>query len=340
MNRLLLDELQRQRAYPSLTLLLNTTEGRAMGPVEHVTLSRLLDEAGERLAADPAVDAAMRTRLLDDIVSLVADCHRDPGTAAVALCISPDHRAVVRLGTRVQERLVIDETFATRDLVADLNRTATYRVVTVSDRRVRLLLGDPHRAVEADNDEWPLVRAEDESGVAWSRRVTAHVRAELADHPSPTIVAGVERSIRSVLRRDLVTPIGMIPGNHDRTSWRELHAAAWPIVVEWMSLDGDLALAALDDARSARRFTAGIDDIWRQATAGRIDLLVVEESYSLPVRVGPHHLEPVDDPRPPGVVDDIVDEAIESVLRHGGRAVVVPDDRLAAHDRIAAVLRY
>ena len=138
MNRLLLDELQGLRAHPSLTLLLNTTEGRPMGPVEHVTLSRMIDEAGDRLAADPEVDAALRTRPLDDIVTLVAECHADPATTAIALCVSPEHRSVVRLGTPVQERLVIDETFATRDLVADLNRTATYRVLTVSDRRVRL----------------------------------------------------------------------------------------------------------------------------------------------------------------------------------------------------------
>jgi hypothetical protein len=80
--------------------------------------------------------------------------------------------------------------------------------------------------------------------------------------------------------------------------------------------------------------------VWPLATAGRVDLLVVEESYFLPVRVGAHHLERVDDPREPGVVDDIVDETIENVLRNGGRTIVVPDDALAQHDRIAAVLRY
>jgi hypothetical protein len=340
MNRLLLDELQRRRCYPSLTLLLNTVEGRPMGPSEHGTLSRLLDEAGDRLTVDPEVDPALRNRLLDAVVMLIAECHAEPSTAAVALCVSPEHRAVVRLGTAVDERVVIDETFATRDLVADLHRTATYRVLTVSDRMVRLLLGDPHRAVEAQTDEWPLIRKEDEGSMAWSRRVATHVRAELADHPAPTIIAGVERSVRSVLRRDLVGPIGMIPGNHDRTGWREIHAAAWPIVEDWMSLDGDLAITALDAARSSRRFTAGIDEVWHHATAGRIELLVVEASYSLPVRVGAHHLVPVADPRPPGVVDDIVDETIEPVLRHGGRTVLVADGALAAHDRIAAVLRY
>lgn len=340
MNRLLLDELQRRRAYPSVTLLLNTTEGRALGTVEHAAIERMLADLGERLAVDPDVDAAMRSRILDAVVELVVECHRDPATAAMALCVSPDYRASVRLGTPVRERVVVDDTFATRDLVADLNRTATYRVLTVSDRKVRLLLGDPHRLVEALTPEWPIRREEDESSVTWSRRVARSIRAELAEHPAPTIVAGVERSIRTVLRRDLVQPIGMIPGNHDRTPWAALHRAAWPIVEGWMALDFDLALAAIDDARSARRLSAGIEDVWPLATAGRIDLLVVEESYSLPVRLGPHHLEPVDDPREPGVVDDIVDETIENVLRNGGRTVVVPDASLAQHDRIAAVLRY
>ncbi|MFM7618132.1 MAG: hypothetical protein ACKO72_11835 [Actinomycetes bacterium] len=340
MNRLLLDELQRRRAYPSITLLINTIEGRPLGHEQHGAISRLLDEAGERLADDPEVGASERSELLDAIVSLITESRQDPATTALAICVSPEYRAVVRLGTPVRERVVIDDTFATRDLVADLNRTATYRALTVSDRKVRLLLGDPARAVEALNAEWPMIRDEDESSVAWSRRVAEQVRAELAGHPAPTIVAGVERSVRGVLGRDLVQPIGMIPGNHDRTAWSELHDVAWPIVDAWMLLDGDLAIDALDAARSAHRFTAGIDEIWPLATAGRIDLLVVEESYHLPVRIGPHHLEPVDDARPPGVVDDIVDETIESVLRHGGRAVVVADDRLAQLDRIAAVLRY
>ena len=39
-------------------------------------------------------------------------------------------------------------------------------------------------------------------------------------------------------------------------------------------------------------------------------------------------------------VDDVVDEIIEAVLRHGGGAVVVGDGRLGPDQRIAAVARY
>ena len=81
--------------------------------------------------------------------------------------------------------------------------------------------------------------------------------------------------------------------------------------------------------------------MWSLANDGRVDLVLVEESFEVAALVGPdRQLELVDDPVGPGVVDDIVDDTIEAVLLRGGRAVLVPDDELAHHDRIAAVLRY
>ncbi len=82
-----------------------------------------------------------------------------------------DEVALVYLGREVEERVVVDETFATRDLVADLNRTARLRVVTISDRRARLLVGDRHRLVEVASDDWPLVRDDDAGPTLWVRSV-------------------------------------------------------------------------------------------------------------------------------------------------------------------------
>ena len=42
----------------------------------------------------------------------------------------------------------------------------------------------------------------------------------------------------------------------------------------------------------------------------------------------------------PDVIDDAVDELIETVLRKGGRAVVVPSGDLADAGHVGAVLRY
>ena len=339
MNRALLAELQHHQTYPSVTLLLNTTAGAWLATDDRETALRLVDNAHARLTGDVSND--VRDAVIGKLTQLIADCAHQPATNALALCASPGYTAAVTLGRRVDERVVVDDTFATRDLVADVNRTAIYRVVTISDRRVRLFVGDRRRLVEERTDTWPQERTAEDTATTWARRAVAHVSAEEVARPLPTIVAGVARSVRRISGANTIETIGAIAGNHDRSSAVDLHHAAWPLVTDWLRKDRDRALARLDDARSARRYASGIDEIWSLAHDGRIELVVVEEGYRLAARTGDnHHLYPASDPEAPDVIDDVVDDLIEHVLRQGGHAVLVPDGDLTLHGRIAATTRY
>ena len=52
-----------------------------------------------------------------------------------------------------------------------------------------------------------------------------------------------------------------------------------------------------------------------------------------------YELEFVEDSTAPGVIDDLVDEAIEEVLKYGGEVAFVPDGTLEEHNRIALITR-
>lgn len=67
---------------------------------------------------------------------------------------------------------------------------------------------------------------------------------------------------------------------------------------------------------------------------------MVEEGFALAARADGDRLERVEDPRLPGVVDDVVDEVIEAVMNRGGRVAIVADGTLDDRDRIALKLRY
>jgi Bacterial archaeo-eukaryotic release factor family 3 len=339
MNRALLADLQHRRIYPSVTVLANTSVGAELSELDEARLAKLIADADRRLRGDVA--DTVREEVIGALVELVAERRLAPTARAVALCASPEHAVAVVLGSVVDERVVVDDTFATRDLVADLNRTAVFRVVTISDRTVRLLVGDRQRLVEERDESWPLIREPDTSATNWNRQVGQRLRESLAGDGLPTVVAGVDRRLRDTVALDLVPRIGVVPGNHDRTGWVELHRAAWPIVSEWLGHDRRRAMTQLDRARSERRFAGGIEEVWSLAAAGRVDVVVVEEHFAYSARTdGFDRLEPADDPESPDVVDDVVDDTIEAVLRFGGSAVIVPDGDLEAHDRIAAVLRY
>ncbi|MEO8696199.1 MAG: hypothetical protein ABI658_21960, partial [Acidimicrobiales bacterium] len=281
----------------------------------------------------------LRAILFEQLTGLIDEQTTEPAAHALALCVSADYAAAVRLGRSVQQRVVVDDTFATRDLVADLNRTARYRVVTVSDRKTRLLLGDRARLVEERTDLWPMLRS-GESSSSWARDIARQLREENTHNPLPTVIAGVDRTVRTTILPELFDTIGFIPGNHDRTSWADLHNAAWPLITDWLRSDGTRAIETLSQARSTCRFAGGIDEIWPLANEGRIETLVVEDNYALSARITDGQIERAADREAPDVVDDIIDDTIEAVLRHNGKAVIVPDGELHAHDRIAAVLRY
>lgn len=338
MQRALLHELQLQVGYPSVTVLANTTPGEWFDESQRITIERLIADADRRLRND--VDDDLREHVIGTLRRRFAEEETGLGTEAIALCASPTYSVAVRLGRRVVERVVVDDTFATRDLVADLHRTATFRVVTVSERVVRMLYGNERRLAESVDDRWPLIREEGQSVSSWTRAVVHALRAEQRRHRVPTVVAGVERSVQRALGSAELDAIGVVPGNHDRSGWDDLHRAAWPLVAGWVDAQQLKALERLDDARSQRKFAAGVDEVWTMAIEGRLELVVVEDTYAVAARILDGHLEPTDDVEAPDTVDDVVDEIIEAVLRHGGGAVIVGDGSLADHDRIAAVTRY
>ena len=127
MNRFLLRELQDRRCYPSVTILVNLTAGAKPTAAQLSTLRSLASEADRRLDGD--VPDLIREHVRTNVSGLIDELSDKEARHAVALCVSPERTIVVELGQAVSERLIIDETFATRDLVADLNRTISFRVV-------------------------------------------------------------------------------------------------------------------------------------------------------------------------------------------------------------------
>jgi hypothetical protein len=139
----------------------------------------------------------------------------------------------------------------------------------------------------------------------------------------------------------VIDSIGVIPGNRDRATADELHRAAWPLVDRWLGADATHAIDHLDDAVSAHRYAGGVHEVWALAHDGRIDTLIVERGYRFPARIDENNqLHPADDPEHPDVNDDVVDDTVEIVLQHGGHVVIVDDQALGEHQRIAAILRY
>jgi len=100
----------------------------------------------------------------------------------------------------------------------------------------------------------------------------------------------------------------------------------------------DAPLALLEERASGKRAASGLASAWLPAQAERPEMLAVEERYFYPAQVDGtgELLSPADDVEHPDVIDDAVDELIETVLRRGGLAALVEDGVIADHSRFVA----
>lgn len=336
------------RRYPSISLLL-PLDGPTPWPARLRGLER---EVTARLQAEfgPAVDRQLLARLADTVAGATAP----PGARSLAVYVNADGSEAVGVAVAVRERAVIDDTFATRDLVHHELRSPRYWVLALSLDEPRLLRGlggslHPQPLALRDSTEQPSGnrdrRGRDRSDVLEARRARRFRALDdaladaLAGTSEPVIVVGAEPTLSRFLDRTRhVTRVESVvrrAPDHDLTVLRRIIE---PAVAEVLGERRALALAALQRAVGAGTAASGIDQVWRDARRARGGMLVVEERFERPAVVtGDGTLALAPDAAAAGVVDDIVDEVIELVLAAGGRVELVPDGTLAPHQHIAFV---
>ncbi|MBK9181067.1 MAG: hypothetical protein IPM45_16175 [Acidimicrobiales bacterium] len=337
--------LQTRRCAPSVSILLPTTRRQPLGPAGRARLNGLMASAHTRLQAETDDDVARL--IVSELHRLAAELGDEPLGEGLALFASPELARTVVLDVPVRERVVVDDTFATRDLVVDLSRRVRYALVTVSERQVRVFEGDRDRLTPMDVGDAtapdPDRRATGSGPEQRWRRSAATVRDALSDDPLPVVLAGVDRAtaaFRAALG-DAALVIGTLRGNHDRTPWTKLVQSAWPLVEAHMAELQAAALRELEAARGSGLVASGLVEAWRHALAGRGALVLVERGFAPPARHDhAGDLELSDDPEEPGAIDDAADELVEAVLTRGGRVAFVDDGALAGDGRVALALRY
>lgn len=331
--------LQRLRDYPSVSILVPVEAGPELTDVDRARIRRRIDDLPRRLDGD--VDAETTVEVIERLRVLLDEMCAGPVGRSVALFASPSVSIAHSLHVEVRERTVVDDTFATRDLLDQARRTVAYVSATVSDRLVQVFEGVGDQLSPVQSRGVPMERLPEESDAAWERRTVSLLRRVGAGR-QPLVLFGAGRRVATLVRAGGVEPAAVILGNHDRTPWSTLADLAKGPLADWAGTRHAGALHRLEMARSRRRFAAGLDEVWALAQESRVELLVVERNHAVPVRVDGAHLVQVapDESEAPDVIDDAVDDLIEAVALRRGEVVIVPDGTLTDHGGLAAVLRF
>ncbi|CAN5374450.1 hypothetical protein BH23ACT9_BH23ACT9_36230 [soil metagenome] len=373
----LFDKLRALRAappaWPAVTV---SVPGDATDPAH--ALARLrsqVDEAGKALetALAPATPedegsakrrlAAMRQRLAaaaetaegilrgsDGVVILIAD-DADGGQLDEVLALS----AVA------SDRAVVASRFALADLVRTADRTDHYRVLVLSEQDARVLEATGGDMVEHRRHGWPHTESGQRGtgvGVQGSRvshsahgdakrdqwlRDLDHRLADViaAEGDLPLVLVGIRdyRDAFTTVRKTTSEIAAHIDGSHGQTHLSQLADTIWSAAEEAFTARRTAVLEELDGAKGAKRFVSGVDEVFRAATEGRLELAVIDDDAVVPALLSAAgRLETGTDDQPldtttapdvrdgvEAVFDDVLDEIAARTLETGGRAVFATD---------------
>ncbi|GAA1950152.1 chemotaxis protein [Kitasatospora viridis] len=355
------------RPRPAVTVAVPTHRRGPEREQDALWLKNLLVEARHRIESDETLARADRLDVLDRLDRAAAEVDLRHSLDGLLLFAAPGEHQVWTLPRTVPARVVVSDSYLTRNLVAARAVHAPYWVLTLAAHQVRLWSGagpdlaesraagfpqlpanpekfDPQR--EERIGDTPSVYSAEETRVFF-RDVDAALGALLKEDPRPCYLVGVPEAVSlfdSVTAHQDVVVGRLEKGGLGDGPATALAPVLAPVLAARDEAERAAALARLDQAAGRKTLAAGLDEIWQAVSENRVAELMVEERYQATVQVTDGHLAPAPaQALPTGtgeLREDVVDEIVERTLLSGGTVTFLPDDALADRDRLAAVLRY
>lgn len=346
----------KHRGYPSISILAPTHRAAPLNKQDPIKVKNLVSKAVARLHKEFSKrEVAGVVKNLRELVKNVDWKHTLDG---LALLVSEKHSSAITLPFRVKPRVVIHESFATRDLIYAYNRTPPYRILVLSHSTT--LYDAWKTSLDEHTKPFPFIHRgpggasklpggpgvnvsgkRDDAHRTFYRSVDKAVAAVQKGNPLPLILVGAERNL--AFFREVTSQaesiVGMLAGNHDKTPPSALGKLVWPVFESAETLRRTDALVQLDAAVDASRHASGIAQVWREAAGAMCRILLVEKDFKYPADVSTDGNVLTPHTGGAASLDDAVDEVIERVLDTGGKVYFYAPGDLGVHQKIAAVLR-
>lgn len=330
-----------------VSMLVNTDPGDRLADHDAARLQAHARDVVRRLEMEPDSDRAKVVTL--QLRAALETASRGPADRALAVFVTETFSAIHHLSVEVEERVVIDPTFATRDIVRAVQANPVFLLLNLDHRSARLYRYNQKYLAPVLSPDFPAIREGrvrtrdgDEALRAFLRHIDTGLGHQLREESAPVILVGGDRVLAEFLRvtRHGGRIAGISRGTRPRVSHMELEEIGRSAMAEHVA---DLAAAAHDTMHArlrSRQAVSGLLGCWHAAHSQTPELLLVEQRFALPVRLVAEgkYVEPTDDAEHPETIDDAVDDLIEKVIMSGGHVSVVPDGALRDHGRVAMTL--
>lgn len=352
MNRLF-KEVKDINTEACVSIILNTHRTRPDNEKDPILLKNLAKEALERLYAD--YDKRFVWPIEENLNSIVEKINHHENIESLIIYVNQKFADYTRLPVPVKDRVIIDNTFATRDLVRASYEEGGYYALQLSRSVARLIEAYNGKVVAEVGGEFPFENSLESRGSidvdnesTYIREYFNHVdkalQAVLNEHPLPVILVTEDRNYDYFL--EVSDNTSAIVGNINRLPNDEkadkVIAEAWPEVSDSINQQIAARIEELSQAKSTDSVVTGYNEVWQTIQQGRAKTLFIKKGFIQPAVVDEENfsISLIDDPtEDPNAVDDIVDEMIEQTIAYGGDLVFIKDDALEEYDNLAVITR-
>lgn len=346
------------RSENCITIIMTTHRTKPDYLNDDLRLKNLIKEVETRLMAD--MDKKEATKLLEKLNSLAASLDHSQNLESLMLFVNEDIAEYVRLPIKVQDRVVIDDTFATRDLFRAVHIQMHYYVLVLSQEKIRMVEAMNDTVIKEIGAPFPIENVQDfskddPSDSVSSRRTNLIIEfLNQADkdvneirkaNPLPVFICGLEENYNEYIKiadkKDSIFDVYLDKSKINDPA-HSIVEDAWEVVKEYVVEKNNARKAELKKAVGENKFVSDTNEIWRAISEGRVQTLFIEQGLFQPAIMKGDEIVYVSEEQrnDTGVIDDVYDEMIEANMDFGGDVVFLPKGELSKFNGFGAITRY
>tara|TARA_R110002072_G_scaffold2867_3_gene22328 strand:- start:936 stop:2012 length:1077 start_codon:yes stop_codon:yes gene_type:complete len=355
----LLKKVKNIQGEACVTIICSTHRTHPENEGDPLRLKNLVKNAEKRLYND--YEKRFVWPIMEKLNEVVDSIDHRENLESLLIFVNPEMIEYTRLAINVTDRVVIDDTFATRDLVRAEHEQEAYYTLVLSRNNARLIEGMNDKAVVEVKGNFPYqnetlyntdklernTAGSDEKLIEeFFNRIDKEVQTAIKNHPLPVMIITDERNYTHYMkvadRKEMY--MGYLNKNRGNENAKIHHIIddVWPAVREINRKRNAERVEELGRAVGSGNFLSDINEIWKAIREGRGQTLFVKKGYFQPGLIAGDEIMLVDkfERNQKGICDDVVDEMIEHNLSFGGDTVFLSGDELKKFQNVALITRY
>ena len=340
-----------------VTITLKTHRTKPDSLKDESVLKQLIKEVEERLHKE--LEKRTVWSIMENLNNLTAEIDHNYNMEGLVIFVNEEIAEFTRLPIELENRTIVDQSFATRDLVRAMHLESNYYVLILNRDDARMLEAHNDRFIRELSTPFPIYNdllkpnsTKEASNATKQGNLTQEffnrldkiVQEIMLSEPLPIVIVGEPANFADFMKvvdnSDLY--YGNLPKNLSKTSVHEVVKESWDVVQEIIVKRKKEALDGLKKAVSEGKFKSDVTDIWHAIINGKGKTLFVQKGLYQPAVLVEGSIKLLDevDAHLPGVIDDIIDEMIEVNMKYGGEVVFLNESELKDFQGLALITRY